>query len=188
MDWRIKFRINNDEIEAVIKYCQDWLQKYDTRKLDKISIVGSKSSTTGFWGKCCYPAKRNKKSGYNITCTVHEDTKFPHRRVQRRSPLYFKKNGVVCEGAEEQYVAMGHSDHWKLGEHWSVNGGETTWVRVYEYITYYSFDECIASIFGHEIGHFLSRTKQIKYPNTEIGIDKFEDDFLNEYRKWKSQQ
>ena len=191
MKWTINLANSQDnEIQLVIDYCKNWLSQYNTKKLGEVRINNGRRTTGDtFYGHCSYPNKKVGEREFQVVCHINPNIKFPFKRHQRRSPIYFKKNDILIEGAEEQYIAMGHSDDWHLGLRcFAKNDGKMTeWVRVYEYITYQSFDECIASIFGHEISHFLSKTKQIKYHNTEIEIDKAEDEFLEEYGKYKSQ-
>jgi hypothetical protein len=192
MKWAINLANSQDkEIQFVIDYCKNWLLNFDTKKLGEIRINnGRRKVGDTFYGHCSYPRKKTKEREFTVVCHINPNIKFPFRRQQRRSPIYFKKNDILIEGAEAEYIAMGHSNNWELGLRcFAKNDGKwTEWVRVYEFITYNSFDECIASLFGHEIGHFLSKTKQIKVHNTEIEIDKFEDKFLEDYINYRNEK
>ncbi|MFA5152830.1 MAG: hypothetical protein WC554_09745 [Clostridia bacterium] len=189
MKWNINLKNGQDkEIQLVIDYCQNWLLNYDTKKLDEIRINnGRRTKGDTFYGHCSYPNKKLGEKEFKVVCHINENIQFPFRRYQRRSPIYFKKNDVLVEGAQLEYDKMANNKNWELGVRLFARNNDkmTEWVRVYEWITYNSFDECIASIFGHEISHFLSKTKQIKVHNTEIEIDKAEDKFLEEYRTYK---
>jgi hypothetical protein len=185
MKWIINLKNKQDkEIQLVLDYCKDWLSKFNTSKLGEIRINnGRPKENPSFYGRCWYPNKKNPN--YTISCQINDNIVFPFRRQQRRSPIYFMKNGVEVEGSYKLFEDMKIDSNFQLGAHCMANGGQTKWVRVYEYEIYNSFDECIAAIFGHEIGHFLSKTKQIKFHNTEIQIDKFEDEFLKQYKEYK---
>jgi hypothetical protein len=191
MKYTINLKNSQDkEIQFVIDYCKNWLSKYDTKKLGVIRINnGRRKKGDTFYGHCSYPNKKAGEKEFTVVCHINENITFPFKRQQRRSPIYFKKNNVLVEGAEEQYIMINdNKDRWELGlKCYARNNGKMTeWVRVYEWIIYNSFDECIAAIFSHEMGHFLSKTKQIKVHNTEIEIDKFEDKFLEDYKIYKN--
>jgi len=189
MKWTIKLANSQDkEIQFVIDYCQNWLLKFDTKKLGEIRINnGRRKGSQTFYGHCSYPNKKEGIKEFKVVCHINEHCLFPLKHYQRRSPIYFMKDSILIEGAHEEYELMGKSPNWQLGIRCSAenNSKLTEWVRVYEYVMYDSFDECIASLFGHEIGHFLSKTKQIKVHNTEIEIDKYADIFLKDYKKYR---
>jgi hypothetical protein len=190
MKWVINLKNKQvEEIQLVLNFCKVWLSKFDTKKLDAVRIDNGRHNYQTFYGRCHYPKKG--KRNYIVSCQINEGIVFPFKRQQRRSPIYLMKDNEIIEGANELYEQMTNpltrNPKFELGAHCSSMSpkGETKWVRVYEYETYNSFDECIAAIFGHEIVHFLSKTKQIKFHNTEIQIDKFEDEFLKQYKTYK---
>ena len=183
MKWIINLSNKSDpEIQKAIQYCKDFLKDFDISKLEYVRIDNGRTDYKTFYGRCHYP--KNGK-GFKVSCQINESVKFPLKRLQRRSPLYFMKKDIEVPGCHDKYEEMKTNPLFKLGEHVQAvnNGLLTSWVRVYEYMTYDNFTECLIAIFGHEIGHFLSKTKQIKFRNTEIEIDRFEDIFLNDYRK-----
>lgn len=182
MKWIINLSNKSQpEIQEALQYCKDFLKTYDTSKLEYVRIDNGRTDYKSFYGRCHYP---KGKSGYKVSCQINDTIKFPHRRNQRISPLYFKKKGEYIEGSHDEYERLQDDPDFELGQHIIAynNGLETSWVRLYKKATYNNFSECLISIFGHEIGHFLSRTKQIPYKNTEIEIDKFEDCFLESYK------
>jgi hypothetical protein len=188
MKWIVNLKNKQDkEIQFVLDYCKDWLSKFDTRKLDVVRIDNGRHDYHTFYGRCHYPKKG--KRNYIVSCQINENIKFPFKRQQRRTPIYFMKSGVEVEGAYKLAEELQANPKFELGAHCianGCNGGETKWVRVYEYETYDSFDECIAAIFGHEISHFLVKTRQVKgVRHDEIQIDKLEDEFLKQYKKYK---
>jgi hypothetical protein len=188
MKWSISLKNSKDkEIQFVLEYCKNWLSKYDTSKLGEIRINNGRQRKwdSTFYGHCDYPWK--KRTEYKVVCHINDDITFPLKRQQRRSPFYWIKNGIETVDSLQKFQDLKDNPKFELGKKvWGTTGEkETVWQRLYELEVYESFDECIAAIFGHEISHFLSRTKQIKVHNTEIEIDKAEDIFLKEYKEYK---
>lgn len=145
----------------------EWLSRHDLSKLASFS-VSDRTTGNEVTGVCEYPKKGRKL--YRIKCRVPGRV-FPQHVAIRKSPIYRNVDGSWNNPPEGCYV----SGYKRLS-----NGKE--WNQIVSILWVTDLDEAIVWICGHEVFHFLRRTKQVPGRNTEIQADQFATDLLGLFR------
>jgi len=184
MEWKIKQDFKDKLRYATIAWLEDWLARFDTSELAYINMrlpvkaQSTKGGHGGVYGMCYYPARKKRdrvgiKAYYRISCTVAQKI-IPFQIDTRRKPLYKNPDGTwppVPEGCKKGAWNSANNNG-KVREWWSIIGQTNI----------NTFDEAAVWLFGHEIFHFLRRTKQVPGRNTQIEADVFGDALLYCFR------
>lgn len=146
------------------------LNQYNVESLESIEL--KRVSKVGTSGLCFYPistrkVNKFKKLGrklkarkyYHIICRVGEDTKYPYE--------------------ERQYIGCQVPRNY-IGNPSLLPREALEWIYDQEICN--SEDELMIWVFGHEIFHFLRKTKQVPGRNTQSQANKFGFELLRKYK------
>ena len=160
-----------------IDWCKLQLQEWDCSKFSRVTITKGKPTYGTVYGHCYYPQK-GKVETYRISCQVPGP--FPGVLRVRKPPAYFEPSQTDVEELECDLMGEGMT----IGAHCSAtNKGKVTyWLRVTGETKVETLAEGVVWIFGHELFHFLRKSKQISGRNVEHQADKFGDDLLEKWR------
>ena len=167
MKWHIAHGIA--PTNRALSWTHNFINQYDTSKLESIRISPGSNRYEGVYGHCHYPTK--KRPTYRISCQVPGP--LPCDISTRKRPLYADPNGLFPRAPRGCRRGALIFDP-KSGKKWYRVRGKT---RVE------TLDSGIAWILGHESFHFLRKTRQIPGRNTEIEADAFADQCLQNFLK-----
>jgi hypothetical protein len=167
----------SDHAEAI-----DFLQSiaeregWDFSKVSWFRIDRGRSDTcqSGAWGRCYYPTKKIPK--FRISCHVRGSGSNPKVvkpfRIQvKHQPIYRNEDGSWPP------IPI---NRWVISER---EAGGQAWQSTYSRVLVHDDQEAAVWIGGHELFHFLRKTKQIPGRNIEWQADQFGLKMLNEFRE-----
>lgn len=156
--------------DDVKKFINEVLNRYDTRELETIIFRKSKGKIAR--GTCYYPIstrKANKLNAKNYRKKHWEPRKY-----------YYIDNRIPDEPKDQiwRYVKK-----WGPDEHFEKDGQEYIkhTVDEAEYANVTKRNDHIVILFGHELYHFLRKTKQIEGRNSQNQANGFGIAILKEY-------
>ena len=151
-----------DETDA-LEFCREIAEEFVTDRLDWVRIDLGRGRYSGAYGRCWYPTKNEPRQGFRISIQVPGP--FPYRHLRYVKPIYQLEEGIwppIPPGTQP----AGYCQVVKKGT-------IRRWLRL---TTEYEFETraiAIVHLFGHEMFHFLRRTKQVPGVNRENEADQF---------------
>jgi hypothetical protein len=160
-----------------VAWCQTFAKGYDCSSVEWIRLdtgrhLPGRRPPQGVYGRCYYPSRDRRT--FRVSCQVPGP--FPHRLISKRQPLY--------EGRDPAWLSIPRG--WEsngVGEAVRPDGTVVRWNSVFAYTRLATQAEGIIWIFGHEMFHFLRRSRQIPGRNGEWQADIFGDALLQAYRE-----
>ncbi len=169
------------------------LRRYDTSKLELMEFKKAKR----LHGCCYYPSRSIKRKFYKIICWcptkadnvgITSVLKWGEINTGRKGIVTYTKNAKLEK--LKRYVKGGKIYMWHLS---NINS-EKQWPRVtydiHELVqeevmqmTFWNLSEELAWLFGHELFHFLRKTRQVGGKNTQNQADGFGINVALEWRK-----
>lgn len=150
-------KIPEEVVSATQPFVENVLGRYDCSKLKDIRFVWSKNASRGM---CWYPSRKHGRKQFRIAVYVGTDTKRSIRFVKswNRSTI------PIWDEAGVQSFVPQFQPH-EVDTDLAI-----------------SRTEIAVWIFGHEMYHFLRRTKQVPGQNTQNQADGFGLQVLREFR------
>lgn len=177
MEWKTD-KFENINIDAAIAWITAFLKAYDISRLDYIYLSNKSKRGYGVSGMCYYPSRKHKRKNYHITGLFSGN--YPQDIVSKRKPIYKNEDGTWPETPENYYVLT-------IANRF-LDGKLFEWKQVAENTKVYNENEAVVWLLGHELFHFLRRTRQVPGRNLEWQADRFGDKCLNEFRSLTSGQ
>jgi hypothetical protein len=137
--------------EKALEFCRGFAAIFDTSKLDWVRLDLGRGRLSGAYGRCWYPVKGRQPQGYRISIQVPGPFPYRHRRYVK--PIYRNSDGSwpsTPENAEPAGYVEVHR-----------NGVLHRWQRLTTEYLLETRQIAIVHVFGHEMFHFLRRSRQI---------------------------
>lgn len=155
---------------------------YNMKRLSEIELKVTYGRSY-YSGVCKYPPKGTRNKPYRIICRVSK-----YNIAYNRFPMTVTENvGTetydVDSGPIQLYEYIEHSEEHKAYRRVAVTG----WKYISEEVTFCDQSEVLVFIFGHELWHFLCKTKQER-GNWETKANKFGIEVLKAFRRWRVEQ
>jgi len=179
----IRYKIPMDD-EAK-KFIEEVLARYDTSKLQFVEFKRTRNCSTGY---CAYPYRKLKRKYFHIVVRIPDWGESRRRKAQ--SILSWKETKRDSQGSWQgnteppnqfQDRTMGLTRRWKLWNKRQLEDGR--WCATYDVyfvepnevleMKFGDWNEELMFIFGHEMNHFLRKTKQVEGQNTQNQCDGF---------------
>jgi len=165
-----KTRYRTEIPDEVKRFIEEFVNRYDLTEMDYIRF--GKSQTDKCSGRCFYPISTRKAN------------KWKHRGLKKREKFHItctipnEVSRISLELEDECFRYVGEWQELKAGERYPkpVEGSVIN-------PNIKTRDELIIILLGHEMYHFLRKTKQVEGRNTQNKANKFGIDILNEWRQ-----
>lgn len=166
MRWIID--VDRSRAAPSLEWVRSFAEQFELSLVEWIRIDRGSGRFRGVYGRCWYPTRQ--RPTYRLSCQVPGP--FPTSVETRQRPIYPRPDGTwpaIPRGLHPR--GYGHDP--RTGRVWLKLGARTLLADI---------NEGIVWIFGHEMFHFLRRTRQIPGRNTEIEADAFADRCLVAFR------
>ncbi len=146
-----------------LDFVREFATEFSTDQLDWVRMDMGRGKYSGAYGRCWYPSRSEPRKGYRISIQVPGPFPYRHRRYVK--PIY--------QHADGSWQPVPHGTQPSGYCHAVKKGVVRRWLRL---TTEYEFETraiAIVHLFGHEMFHFLRRTKQVPGVNRENEADEF---------------
>jgi hypothetical protein len=161
MRWIIHPEIRSEE--KALNFCRRLALTFNTVPLDWVRVDLGRGRICGAYGRCWYPVKLPQPKGYRISIQVPGPFPYRHRRYVK--PIYRNSDGSWPPVPPNTKPA-GYVEVYR-------NGLPHCWLRLTTEYLFESREIAIVHVFGHEMFHFLRRSRQIPGRNRENEADQF---------------
>ena len=169
MAFNTKVKINNIDVTSpALFFLGDVFKKYDFSKVEYILLSRHKQ----LHGICYYPSRKFQRKKFKIQCHVPET--YPYITFIREKPIY------ITDSTQKPQVPEGCTID---GSGINVQTSKS-WYIVSSRFTVQDVNEALVFIVGHEIFHYLRRTRQIPGVNLQSQADVFGKNLVKEYKEY----
>ena len=165
----------NDRISLLEKasnFINEVLSRYDTHKLSSIMFTWTERKDVPVsTGLCWYP--RGDRHNYSIEVRVRKNV----------YPAFEKWFVETAPATREDIHPWLRPDTYKLPTGWRIEGKYPKQYKVRdENILAEDYNDAAILTFGHELHHFLAKTKQVPSRNTQTAANRFGIEMFKEFK------